>query len=169
MALTFGSASDYKNQKRGHAAPQYNVPFEVRPLDVVGAKDLKSAAGTSIGKYWLPDYFGDCVVLAMGVNFVAAGGAQTTAGTMTLTAGGDVITVGGSTATVASVASHSANTVVETSLNNTPEANKLTSSPKFPILSAGELLEWKVGTQGVGAGDQTGYPYAILVRRPSQT
>lgn len=169
MALTWASGSDYSGQKRGHAHPMFNVPFLVRPMDTITAGSLKDAAGTSLGKFALPDYYGQCILLAFGFTFAAAGGAETTNGKMQVEVGGFDVTVDGSTATAASSASHTAHDCVETNCNNTPTADELTDKPEYPLVAGGTLIEWKVDTQGVGAGDQTVHPYAILVRRPSQT
>lgn len=168
MALSHASGTDYAGQLRGHAHPIFNVPFIVRPQNSISAGDLKGVAGTSIGQFALPSYFGQCLVLAVGFTHAAAGGAQTTNGTMVVEVNGDVITAAGSNVAPASVDSHVVHTCVESSCNNTPATSKLEAKPEYPLLGGGQLLEWKVGTQGVGAGDQTVFPYAILVRRPSQ-
>ena len=169
MALTRASGSDYRGQLRGHSHPMFNVPFVVRPMNSVSAGDLQAAAGTSLGLYALPDYFGQCLVLAFGFTNADAGGAQTTAGLMEVEIAGDNIEVAGAVAVAASVAFHTIHDCVETSCNNTPTASNLSSEPEYPVIAGGQLLEWKGNTQGVGAGDQTVYPYAILVRRPSQS
>lgn len=168
MALSRASGTDYAGQLRGHAHPIFNVPFIVRPQNSISAGDLTAGAGTSLGQFALPSYFGQCLVLAVGFTHAANGGAQNTNGTMVVEIAGDVISVAGSTLAPASVVSHTAHTCVESSCNNTPDTSKLEAKPEFPLISGGQLLEWKVGTQGVGAGDQTVFPYAILVRRPSQ-
>lgn len=145
----------------------FNVPFVVRPMNSISAGDLKAAAGTSLGLYALPDYFGQCLVLGIGFTFAAAGGAETTHGLMEVEIAGDDIEVTSATLTCASVASHTIHDCVEESCNNS--SGTLEEAPEFPVITGGTLLEWKVNTQGVGAGDQTVFPYAILVRRPSQT
>lgn len=169
MALSRASGSDYSGQLRGHSHPMYNVPFVVRPMNSITAGDLASAVGTSLGQYALPDYFGECLVLAFGFTYAAAGGAQTVAGSMEVEIAGDNIEVAGAVALATSVASHAAHDCVETSCNNTPAASNLASAPSYPVIAGGELLEWKVNTQGTGVGDRTVFPYAILVRRPSQS
>lgn len=166
MALSRASGSDYSGQKRGHAHPMFNVPFIVRPMNSITAGDLKAAAGTSLGLFSLPDYFGQCLVLAIGFTFAAAGGAETTHGSMEVEIAGDNIEVASATLAPASVASHTIHDCVESSCNNS--SGTLEEAPEYPLIAGGQLLEWKVNTQGVGAGDQTVYPYAILVRRPSQ-
>lgn len=169
MALSRASGSNYSGQKRGHAHPMYNVPFIVRPVNTITAGNLTDAAGTSIGKWFCPDFFGECLVLAIGFNYAAAGGAQTTDGKMEVEIAGDNIEVASAVATATSAASHTASDCVETSCNNTATADNLTTAPSYPKIAGGQLLEWKVNTQGAGAGDQTVHPYAILVRRPSQS
>lgn len=169
MALSRASGSNYVGQKRGHAHPMYNVPFIVRPVNTITAGNLADADGTSIGKWFCPDFFGECLVLAIGFNYAAAGGAQTVAGDMKVEIAGDVITVDGSTLLCTSVASHAASDCVEQNCNDTTSTETLSAAPSFPKIAGGQLLEWKVGKQGTGAGDRTVHPYAILVRRPSQS
>jgi hypothetical protein len=148
---------------RGHSHERFQGLQMWRPHNTVSAVDLKGAADASLAKWWVPAGVASIQVVAMGFHHAAAGGAQTTAGTMVLEIGGtDVENAAGTDFSAASVVSHTADTNVETELNSTTDT--LAAAPSYPTASSGQLIEAKVGTQGVGAGDQTVMPY-LLVRQ----
>ena len=52
------------------------------------------------------------------------------------------------------------------SLNQTLAANKLTTPPVYPHVNPGDIITWIVGVQGVGAGDQTIWPWLSIRELP---
>lgn len=139
---------------------------------VPAIKDLTAAAATVVLKEMVPVSWGSITIKAMGGMFQAAGGAQTTAGTVALYINGAVWQDDAATpATIsfASVVSHAAGAVVEVSLNATLAADNLTTEPAYPVAVAGDVIELRVLTQGVGAGDQTCVPYILFSETPGQT
>ena len=148
---------------RGHALERYQMPQVLRPVNTITAGDLTDAANTSLGIFTIPASWGKVNLLAIGFHPAAAGGAQTTAGTIRLqVAGVDVDDAAGAAFTAASVVSHVAYDPVETDLNATTSALELSQQPNYPQADSDDKLELLVETQGVGAGDQTVYPYLIV-------
>lgn len=143
------------------------------PVNTITAGSLKDAAATSLGKFAFPKDWATCLIIKMGFTAAAAGGAQTTAGTMKLQiAGADVENASAVDFTAASVVSHAAWAQVETDLNSVTSSLSLTSNnynavPNYPEADTGELIELLVATQGVGAGDQTIFPYLVVRRKES--
>lgn len=158
--------------KSGHSLERFQERVTLRPNNVVPGTgvDLKSAGGTAIGNFVIPDVWGTVTVLAIGLEYVAAGGAQTTAGAAKLQiAGADVNNAAGSPFTVASVASHTLYDTEETELNSTTAANQYSAAPSYPTLTAGQACQMIVATQGAGAGPQTVYPYLVIRQKPPTT
>lgn len=154
--------------KSGHSRERFQERQTLFALDVVPGtpRDLKSAAGTVIGNFVIPAVWGQVTVMGIGLMYGAAGGAQTTAGTAKLQiAGVDV----GAPFVVASVASHTIYDTAETELNATTAANQYSAAPSYPTLTAGQVCQMLVATQGAGAGSQTVYPYLIIRQKPSTT
>jgi hypothetical protein len=74
---------------------------------------------------------------------------------------------------LASVVSHIKGTAVEKDLNatvagssgspvTTAQPDTFNTPPAYPIAFPGDLLTAVIGTQGVGAGDQTHFPYLLV-------
>lgn len=132
--------------------------------------NLKDAAATVILEWLVPAGIGSITIKAMGGFMQAAGGAQTTAGTAGLYINGTIWKDEDDTnIVISSVASHLDNSGIETSLNATLTASELESAPDYPVAVAGDLVQMKVVTQGVGAGDQTLIPYLLYSETPGQT
>lgn len=145
------------------------------------ALSLKDAAATSLGVFSCPAGWGGMDILAMGFTFDTAGGAQTTAGTFSLQIAATDVKYSsaatndnlGSVITGASVVSHAAWSNVETNLNRAlgtanglnGTAAQVVPAPVYPYATDGQKVELLVATQGVGAGDQTGYPYLLVRQR----
>lgn len=146
----------------GFPKERYQALHVLHPVDTISAVDLAGVAGSSLGIFVVPAGWGAVRIKAVGIAMAAAGGAQTTAGTAKLQiAGADVVNASSSAFTVASVANHAAWSVVETELNQSAVADpKL--APTYPKATAGQKVELVVGTQGVGAGDQTGRCYLLV-------
>lgn len=155
--------------KDGFSKERYQAMQLGRPFASVAAIDLKDAAATVEGRFYVPSAWGSITIKKLGIIMAAAGGAQTTAGALKLQKNGvDITDSAGTVLEVASVASHSAGAVVEIDLNNTLSANNLVSAPNYPTLAAGDVLTWVIKTQGVGAGDQTAFPYILFSETPGQ-
>lgn len=154
--------------KQGHSLERFQAPMRLYPNNVVPGTgvDLKSAATTAIGNFVIPDAWGAVTVLAIGHEYVAAGGAQTTAGTWKLQiAAADVDDADGNPFTVASTASHGLYDTDETELNAI--TSQYEEAPAYPTLTAGQACQAIVATQGVGAGSQYVYPYLIVRQKPN--
>lgn len=146
----------------GFPKERYQALHVLRPVDTVTAKDLAAAAGASCGIFVIPAGWGAAKIKAIGAAFAAAGGAQTTNGTAKLQIdGADVVDATGTAFTVSSKPSHGAWSVKETELNKAASADpKL--APVYPVALPGQKVEVVVGTQGVGAGDQTAHLYLLV-------
>jgi len=156
-------SSTTSTASRGHALERYQMPQILRPVNSITAADLTDAADTSMGIFTIPACWGTVNILAMGFHPAATGGAQTTAGTMRLEVGAvEVDDAAGNAFVAASVVSHVAYDPVEVDLNQTTSATELSQGPVLPQASSDDKIELLVETQGVGAGDQTIYPYLIV-------
>lgn len=167
------SSVDYTDSNnRGHSLERFQGPQFAQPVNFDGAAiDLKSAAGTTLGKWHCPPMLDAIQIIGFGFTYSAAGGAQTTAGSVELEIDGvnvevpDPASPGSTTvALAASEASHLQGDGEFTDLNQTENLLKL--PPTFPELSPGEVLEMKVNTQGAGAGSQTVFPYIVWRIKP---
>lgn len=156
-------------EKHGHGLERYQALHVLRPYNSVTVVDLTAAAATSAGKFHIPKAWGTVYVVAIGMHMAAAGGAQTTAGTLGLYIGGSAVNDDAAAQFVAaSVASHAAESTVETELDqNATNVTNLAGSKSYPQLTSEQLAELKVITQGVGAGDQTCWPYLLVKLKPN--
>lgn len=146
----------------GFPKERYQALHVLFPVDTTSAKDLAAAAGSTCGIFVIPAGWGAAKIKAIGVAFAAAGGAQTTNGTAKLQiAGADVVDASGVAFTVASKADHAAWSVKETELNKAASADPALA-PVYPVALPGQKVELVVGTQGAGAGDQTGRFYLLV-------
>lgn len=145
----------------GHAKPEFTVTRLLTAVDKVAAQDLKSAAGTVIGKFYIPKGWGQVLIKAIGFHYDAAGGAQTTNGQMALYKNGTIV---GTNKLVTCAANHSADDVVETDMNATTD--NLSAAPSYPTADSDDLLEFRVETQGAGAGNQSVWPYCLVMVDP---
>ena len=169
----------------GYSAAKFQTPRFYRPQDSVAAVDLKGAAASVLGTWMVPQPpaastdgalpAGTLELRSFGFNAAAAGGAQTTAGTLELAVNGTAILSGppdvngnpsGAAFQCASVVSHARGSAVGCSLNQTLAANKLTTPPVYPRVNPGDIITWIVGVQGVGAGDQTIWPWLSIRELP---
>lgn len=152
----------------GHAKERFQAPQVLRPTNTITAGDLTDSAGTSLGKFHIPYWWGKATILAMGAHYAAAGGAQTTAGTAQLEVDGSALQdAAGAEFELTSVASHADGDVLtEVDLNSTTD--NLSAEPSYPTVLPGQTIEMVVGTQGAGAGDQTIFPYLIVAIAPGQ-
>jgi len=166
----------------GYTAAKFQTPRLFRPQDSVAAVDLKGAAASVLGTWMVPQPpaaytdgtlpVGTLELRSFGFNAAAAGGAQTTPGTLQLAVNGAAILSGppdpitglpaGAAFQCASAVSHARGAAVSCSLNQTLAASKLTTPPSYPTVNPGDIITWIVGTQGVGAGDQTIWPWLSL-------
>ena len=157
----------------GYTAAKFQTPRLFRPMDTVSAVDLKGVAAAVLGSWMVPQPpaaytdgtlpVGTLQLRSFGFNAAAAGGAQTTAGTLQLAVNGVAILDGnGAAFHCDSVANHAKGAAASCSLNQTLAASKLTAAPSYPTVNPGDIITWIVGTQGVGAGDQTIYPWLDL-------
>ena len=169
----------------GYTAAKFQTPRLTRPL-AAAAVDLKGVAASVLATWMVPQPpatytdgtlpTGEMELMSFGFNSAVAGGAQTTAGTMQLAVNGVAILSGPVSATTGlgtgaafhcdSVVSHAAGSAVSCSLNQTLAASKLTAPPVFPSVLPGDVVTFIVGTQGVGAGDQTVWPWFVLREKP---
>ena len=161
----------------GYTAAKFQAPRFFRPQDSVAAIDLKGVAGSVLATWMVPQPpaaytngslpVGTLELRSFGFNNAAAGGAQTTAGTLQLAVNGVALLDGNSAAFHCdSVVSHARGASVSCSLNQTLATSKLTSPPSYPSVNPGDIITWIVGTQGVGAGDQTVWPWLFLHEKP---
>lgn len=169
----------------GYTNAKFQAPRMFRPMDTVSAVDLKGVAASVLASWMVPQPpaaytdgtlpAGTLELRSFGFNAGAAGGAQTTAGTLQLAVNGTAILSGppdvngnpsGPAFQCASVASHAKGAAVSCSLNQTLAASKLTAPPSYPTVNPGDIITWIVGTQGVGAGDQTIWPWVNLHEHP---
>ena len=156
--------------KNGFSLERYQMLRQLLPWDSITAKDLKGAANTVLATFYVPASYGSIDLKRMGFIGAVAGGAQTTAGTMKLRINGtDVTDADLAVFVCSSVVSHTAGSVVETSLDKQTNADELsTTPPVYPAAVAGDVITCCVGTQGVGAGDQTVFPYLLYSETPGQ-
>lgn len=140
---------------------RYQEGRKFSPLALLSSGDLKSAANTVLGYYGIPLTYGSLAVKALGFNYQAAGGAQTTAGILGILINGvEPLDANGNPFRVSSAVNHGQLGSVEVSTNQTVSPLNA-PGPVFPVLNPGDIVSFFVVTQAVGAGDQTIYPYII--------
>lgn len=141
----------------GFSLERYQMPRMIAPCNTITAGNpTGSAAGTVLAEYVIPTDFGTVQLFKHGMKMAAAGGAQTTNAVSALYKNGTLV----ANSELTSVADHAADAVVEASLNAT--SNGVTAAPNYPTVVAGDLLETRVKTQGVGAGDTTAFFYILV-------
>ena len=171
--------------KRGYSLERFNARRLLHAVALVPGipVDLKSAAATVLTTHYVPFIYpledgvtDPLYIRAFGFYAAAAGGAQTTAGTMGCNINGTAMKYytpatglyTGSTLTVASVATHTAGSVVAIEANLIAVADRLTLPPVYQVINPGDVVTLVVVTQGVGAGDQTIYPYLVVSEAAGQ-
>lgn len=149
----------------GFGKERFQEPKFARPVALLNSGDLKGTAATALGLWYVPAAFSAVIIRAVGFHSLVAGGAQTIAGTLGLyrtSPGGSPVALADANSVqfvAASVASHAAGAVVETSTCIQP--NLLVGPPSYLIGLPGDVFTWEVVTAGTGAGDQTVLPYLI--------
>lgn len=156
-------------QKRGYSLERFQF-IQMTNGQVPAIGDLKSAAGTVLMTFMVPTSWGSVALHHLGGFMQATGGAQTTAGTAAVYINGTIVQDSTpANIIISSVVTHAAGSVIETSLNNTLDANNISTAPVWPTAVAGDIVTVKVVTQGVGAGDQTLVPYILYTITPGQS
>jgi len=165
--------------KRGYSLERFNARRLLPAVALVPGTpvDLKSAADAVLATYYIPFLYpledgvtDPLYIRAFGFYAAAGGGAQTTAGTMGCKVNGTAMkylnpSTGlytGTQLTVASVVSHAAGSVAAIEANLIAPADRLTLPPQYQVINPGDVVTLVVVTQGVGAGDQTIYPYLAV-------
>jgi hypothetical protein len=158
---------------------RYQMLQKLTALDDAGTVvDLTDATTTHFRYYAVPEST-PFVLKKFGLIYSAAGGAQTTAGTAALYINGtkyDPYTasptlypnVTAADFYITSEVSHDAYDNYEVDLDPVAQqtlvagtSNSLTAIPAYPVINPGDVVEVKVVTQGVGAGNQEGYVYIL--------
>lgn len=151
--------SPHSIRTRGHSIELFQMPQVLRPVNSITAVDLKAAAATSAGKFFVPHTYGSMQILAIGFNVVATGGAITTPGTLALYIDGVAVEDADENTFELglSVATSAIGRPYELDLNRAT----VYQEPDYPIALADQLIELKVETQGVGAGAMSVFPYIM--------
>jgi len=142
------------------------------PMEGAGVASLKDAAATLLGTYSIPGHYftnspnSKVRIKFHGMRAIAAGGAQTTAGTAGLYVDGVLYS---SSKVLSSLASHQTGDNVSQDLNTissdqTQTDNSFTDPPSWCEVTVDQLVQHKIVTQGVGAGDQTHQTYIVIQR-----
>lgn len=174
--------------KRGYSLERFNARRTLPAIGLVPGTpvDLKSAAATVLTTHYVPFLYpledgvtDPLYIRAFGFYAAAAGGAVTTAGTMGCNVNGTALkyytpATGLYTGSVLAVSpvtgfvSHAAGSVWAIEANLIATADRITLPPVYQVINPGDVVTLVVVTQGVGAGDQTIYPYLVVSEAAGQ-